>query len=133
MSTLFSPNKKEQPKDNQYTKKVLIPHYEPSKIQPHIASLADFDKYIKLLRAINKSSVSEEEKKFLRHAASRHIVFNYSNIADYYAHASPEMQDLMEQSALVMLDIEDAIAHGYVKLSSSIRKILEQSGEKANA
>ena len=41
------------------------------------------------------------------------------------------MQNLMEQSALVILDIDDAIANGYVKLSSDIRKILEQSGEIA--
>jgi hypothetical protein len=37
----------------------------------------------------------------------------------------------MEQSALVILDIDDAIANGYVKLSKDIRAILEQSGEIA--
>ena len=79
---------------------------------------------------INKSDVSEEEKKFLRFAASRHIVFNYSKIADYYAHENKEMQELMEQSALVILDIDDAIANGYVKLSKDIEKILEESGDE---
>ena len=117
--------------DNRYTKKVEIPQYAPSDEKPRLEALIDFDKYSKLLANINKSNVSEEEKKFLRYAAARHIVFRYSLIADYYAHASKEMQELMEQSALVILDIDDAIANGYVKLSKDIRAILEQSGEIA--
>jgi hypothetical protein len=40
------------------------------------------------------------------------------------------MQELMEQSALVILDIDDAIANGYVKLSKDIEKILEESGDE---
>lgn len=117
--------------DNRYTKKIEVPQYAPSEEKPRIESLIDYTKYSKLLANINKSGVSEEEKKFLRYAAARHIVFRYSLIADYYAHASAEMQDLMEQSALVILDIDDAIANGYVKLSKDIRAILEQSGEIA--
>ena len=117
--------------DNRYTKKVEIPQYAPSEEKPRLEALIDYDKYSKLLANINKSNVSEEEKKFLRYAAARHIVFRYSLIADYYAHASKEMQELMEQSALVILDIDDAIANGYVKLSKDIRAILEQSGEIA--
>lgn len=117
--------------DNRYTKKIEVPQYAPSEEKPHIDALIDYKKYSKLLADINKSNVSEEEKKFLRFAASRHIVFRYSLIADYYAHSSKEMQELMEQSALVILDIDDAIANGYVKLSKDIRAILEQSGEIA--
>ena len=60
-------------------------------------------------------------------AASRHIVFNYAKIADYYAHSNEEMQELMEQSALVILDIDDAIANGYVKLSKDIEKLIDSS------
>ena len=117
--------------DNRYTKKIEVPQYAPSDEKPRLEALIDYDKYSKLLANINKSNVSEDEKKFLRYAAARHIVFRYSLIADYYAHASAEMQELMEQSALVILDIDDAIANGYVKLSKDIRAILEQSGEIA--
>ena len=117
--------------DKRYTKKIEVPQYAPSDEKPPIEALIDYEKYSKLLANINKSNVSEDEKKFLRYAAARHIVFRYSLIADYYAHASAEMQDLMEQSALVILDIDDAIANGYVKLSKDIRKILEESGEIA--
>lgn len=116
--------------DKLYTKKTQIPQYVPSKNKPPIESLIDYRKYSQLIRNINNSTVSEEEKKFLRFGASRHIVFNYAKIADYYAHADKEMQELMEQSALVLLDIDDAIANGYVKLSSDIEKIMNTSGDK---
>ena len=127
---LFTVATNESP-DNRYTKKIEIPQYAPSEEKPRLEALIDYNKYSKLLANINKSNVSEEEKKFLRYAAARHIVFRYSLIADYYANASKEMQELMEQSALVILDIDDAIANGYVKLSKDIRAILEQSGEIA--
>jgi hypothetical protein len=129
MKSLFVTGK-ELEEDNLYTKKLKIPQYVPSNKKPYIESLADYSKYSKLLANINDSNVSDDEKKFLRLAASRHIVFNYAKIADYYAHASKEMQELMEQSALVILDIDDAIANGYVKLSKDIEKILEESGDE---
>ena len=37
---------------------------------------------------------------FLKLAASRHIVFYYGKIADYYAKADRDIQELMERSAL---------------------------------
>lgn len=132
MAKLFS-TETEKSTDARYTAKIAIPQYVPSNEKPHIDSLVDHKKYSQLLADINRSSVTEEEKKFLRFAAARHIVFRYSLIADYYAHATPEMQELMEKSALVILDVDDAIANGYVKLSEDIRRILEQSGEIAGA
>ena len=116
--------------DTKYSRAIKVPQYIPSEVAPLLLELCDTSKYGDLIADINKSDVSEEEKKFLRFAASRHIVFNYAKIADYYAHASKEMQELMEQSALVILDIDDAIANGYVKLSKDIEKILEESGDE---
>lgn len=60
------------------------------------------------------------QKKFLRFGAYRHLCFNYSKIAEYYAHANKEMQELMEDSALVIIDFEDAIAKGYVQMSEQV-------------
>ena len=65
----------------------------------------------------------------MRKAAQRHNVFNYKNIANYYANASEEMQELMERSALVIIDYEDAIRNGYVQLSSSLETILGEDNE----
>ena len=130
MSQLFKIDKRAEPIDKKYTGKIKIPQYEPKTIRPQLYELCDRGKYIELLRDINTSNVSEPEKEFLRHAAARHLVFNYSKIADYYAHTSPEMQRLMEKSALVIIDFDDAIANGYVRLSENIKRIMDVSGEK---
>lgn len=74
----------------------------------------------RIINEINNSNVPEDEKRFLTEAAKRHTVFNYESIADYYAHATPEMQLLMERSALVIIDFEKAIQLGYVKLCDEI-------------
>jgi len=104
-----------------YTPKIEAPIYEPKNIKPTIWELCDSKKTSLLVKKINESNVSEDEKQFLSLAAQRHIVFNYEKIADYYAHASKEMQQLMEESALVIIDFEKAIEHGYVKLCDDIR------------
>mgnify|MGYP006988891951 CR=1 FL=1 len=113
-----------QKEDNIYTQKVQIPQYLPSKECPKLESLVDFTKYTELIRDIQKSNVSPEQKSLLKYAATRHIVFNYAQIADYYAHSNKEMQELMEKSALVIIDIDDAIANGYVQLSNHIKDII---------
>lgn len=77
-----------------------------------------------MLMEIEDSNLSDTEKDFLRKAAQRHNQFNYKRIAEYYANASAEMQDLMERSALVIIDYDDAIKNGYVQLSSSLEEIL---------
>ena len=115
--------------DKKYTTKVQIPHYEPRKEKPNIHSLVDNRKYFELMNEICNSSLPAEEKEFLKMAATRHYVFDYSKIADYYAHSNKEMQELMEKSALVIIDIDNAIANGYVKLSKNIEKIVRQSGD----
>ena len=127
----FVPVKEAMGDDKKYSRAIKIPQYNPSEEVPKLESMLDLEKYSKLIYAINKSNVSEEEKKFLRFAASRHIVFNYALIADYYAHASAEMQSLMEQSALVILDIGDAIASGYVKRSGKMKQLVEEEKQRS--
>ena len=53
--------------DNRYTKKIEVPQYAPSEEKPRLEALIDYEKYSKLLANINKSNVSEEEKKFLKY------------------------------------------------------------------
>lgn len=104
-----------------YTNKVESPTYEPKNKKPHLMELVDISKSNSMIREIIASDVPQEEKEFLIEAAKRHSVFNYEKIADYYAHASPEMQKLMEKSALVIIDFGQAIHNGYVKLCEDIR------------
>ena len=91
----------ESEEDKKYTTKVGIPQYLPSMECPRLDTLVDKNKYNELIREINASNVSDQEKEFLRFAATRHLVFTYSRIADYYAHATPEMQRLMEEAVLM--------------------------------
>ena len=118
--------------DDKYTAKVNIPQYLPTNDKPSISELFNDIKYKQLLSNIAKADIPEEEKEFLKLAATRHIVFNYARIADYYAHSNKEVQKLMEESALVIIDINDAIANGYVKLSKNIEKIMRETGRYAN-
>lgn len=116
--------------DTKYSRAIRVPQYEPSSEMPSLNELYDVTKYSKLVAKINKSGVSDEEKKFLKFAASRHIVFTYSKIADYYAHANKEMQELMEESALVILDMDDAIANGYVALTEKMQQLIAEEKER---
>lgn len=114
-----------------YTTKVQIPQYEPSDYCPSISEMMDTRKYEDLVIEINESSLPDEEKRFLRLAATRHIVFNYSKVADYYVHASKEMQELLEHSAMVIIDFNDALANGLVKLENKLTEMGKQAlGER---
>lgn len=114
--------------DDKYTNKVDVPQYLPSAECPSIYSLYDDRKYKNLIHNIEVSNVPDDIKEFLRLGASRHIVFNYSKIADYYAHSNADVQKLFEESALVIIDMNDAIANGYVKLSSELESIMLKTG-----
>ena len=118
--------------DSKYTLKVEVPQYLPSAVCPDLSELLDTTKYYQLLHDIEKSNVSEQEKQFLRLSATRLIGFNFSLIADYYSHADKEMQALMEKQALVIIDIEDAIANGYVEYSKTMDSLLRKQLEKNN-
>lgn len=122
----FEPEEVAEELEEHYTMKVNIPQYEPTGEKPDIADLYDTEKNDELIRHIeNSENVTEEEKAFLIEAAHRHNVFNYKNIAEYYAQSGPEMQRLMEESALVIIDVDDAIAMGYARLSEDIKAMIE--------
>jgi len=114
-----------------YTSKIKAPIYEPKNRKPYIEELYNHIKTERLISEINSANISEEEKRFLIHAARRHTIFNYSKIADYYAHSSIEMQQLMEQSALVIIDFEKAVEYGYVRLNNELTNLfLEEKNEQ---
>ena len=106
--------------DTKYTNKIESPVYEPKNKKPHILELVNSKKTNKLISEIENSNLSKREKGFLILAAQRHLVFNYEKIADYYSHAEKEMQELMEKSALVIIDFEQAIENGYIQLCKEI-------------
>ena len=122
----------EEKVDDKYSIKNLVPQYTPTNTTPPpLYALVDKIKANQLIGEIMRSNVSQQEKEFLILAAYRHLVFNYSEIAEYYCHATPDMQKLMEKSALVIIDFEDAIANGYVNLSKSIENIRNNAIKKS--
>lgn len=115
--------------DNPYTQKTDIPQYEIQGEDVTVDDLYKDEKTKNLLAEIEGSTLSESDKQFLRIAAYRHVVFNYQNIAEYYAKADRQLQWLMEKSALVIVDIDDAIKNGYTLLKDTIADIIAEERE----
>ena len=109
-----------EPLDNVYVQTVDTPIYEPSGPPPEIAELSDRSTADELLREIRDAELPEEVERFLLDAAERHVAFNFQRIANYYAHAPANVQALMERSALVVVDYDQAIENGFVRLKEDI-------------
>lgn len=89
--------------DDKYTMAVNIPQYEITGDCPSFGEMMNEEKSKELIAEIKASNVTDEEKHFLIEAAKRHTVFNYRNIAEYYAHAEPEMQGSWRNPRLSLL------------------------------
>lgn len=105
------------------------PVYEPKGENPPISELADQSRAEDLRAKVKQSSIPDEIKSFLILAAGRHIVFDYGKIAEFYCHADKQTQELMEDSALVIIDFKKALQLGYVKLKQEILDALESQEE----
>ena len=120
----------QQDDEDKYTGKIETPKYEPTGEKSEIKELYDTDKVDKLIEKIQSLKLPKIEQAFLIYAAYRHTVFNYKNIAEYYVHSSKEVQELMEDSALVIIDFEKAIEGGYIALNEKItNQYIEEYGE----
>lgn len=116
-----------------YTTKIDTPAYVPAEVVPDISELYDEDKTSQLKKKIKNAGLPVDVEKFLLSAAERHTVFNFNKIADYYAGSSAEVQALFEESALVIIDYEKAIEHGFVHLTKKMVDIVysEEGDEDA--
>ena len=91
--------------------------------------LFDRSKSDALIDAIEQADIPDDIKEFLQVASYRHIRFNFSKIADFYAHADAEIQNLMEESALVIIDYQKAIELGFVRLTGRLLELEKQDYE----
>ena len=114
---------------NKYTQKVDVPQYEPTGECPDIWELVDSAKADSFLEEIREANITDDEKDFLIKATRRLYEFNYKKIAEYYAQATPEMQELMEHLALVIIDFDNAIAYGYAQLSAALEEMRAEDEE----
>ena len=106
--------------ENIYSQSITTPIYAPSGDQPKIKDLRNRDKADELIQEIKDAQLPEDLNSFLIDAASRHIGFNYSKIANYYAHAPDDIKRLIENSALVVIDYDKAIEQGFITLQKKI-------------
>jgi len=108
------------PLEDGYSQTIETPIYNPVGPMPSIGALADRTKVDRLIGEIKKAELPKDVEQFLVDAAYRHVVFNFQHIANFYAHSSADIQELMEQSALVVIDYDRAIADGFVRLRQDI-------------
>lgn len=118
--------------DRKYGIDITPPHYEPKGDEPAIDELYNEEKVLELEEEIKNADIPDDIKDFLIKATRRHRIFNYDKIAEFYCHQPPEIQELMEKSALVIIDIENAIANGYVEHNKYITNLIEENHERFN-
>lgn len=88
------------------------------------------DKVNELLAEIEESPIPDDIKRFFTIAAYRHAVIDFDKVADYYAESPAEVQKLMEDSALVIIDIDNAIANGYAQLQKKLDEIMGETDDE---
>ena len=118
LDAMLNPSGSGEPE--KYTRKIEPPVYTPTGPCPPLSELVDRTRADSLIAEIDAAPLPDDVAAFLRWAAERHVEFNFRGIAEYYAHAEPPVQDLMERSALVILDFERALELGYVKLTKRL-------------
>ncbi len=127
MADLFDPPtpEAEQGLSENYSRKIEAPIYEITGDCPSIAQMMDRTKTETLQAEIERAKLPDDVRAFLHFAAERHTVFNFRNIAEFYAHADADTQDLMERSALVIIDFDRAIEEGFVQLTEQVKSIYQ--------
>jgi hypothetical protein len=119
------------PADDTYTNKIIAPVYEPKGENPPLNTLIDREKTDRLKAEIEAADIPDDIAGFLKDAAERHTVFHFGRIAEFYCHASPVVQDLMEKSGMIIIDFKKAIEYGFVHLTERLGALadLEEGGE----
>jgi hypothetical protein len=110
-----------------YSRKIEAPIYEITGKCPSISEMMDRTKTEALKADIQRANLPDDVRAFLQFAAERHTVFNYRNIAEFYAHADADTQDLIERSALVIIDFDRAIEEGFVRITSKMGDLAAMS------
>lgn len=109
-----------------YTAAVNIPQYQPVGPPPPVSELYDTTKADELAEEVRQvDGLDPDLRAFLLEATRRHTVVNYRKVAELYPHLPAEAQALVEASALVIIDLDDAIAGGFVRLTERIRALRE--------
>lgn len=125
------PESEEDEKESPYTRKIEAPIYKPTGECPSPLELFDRGKADTLRDEVLSAGLPPEVTEFLLVAAMRHTVLNFEKIAEFYCHADPKVQELMEKSACVIIDFDKAVENGYVMLGEKLAELYgkEYGGE----
>lgn len=103
---------------NIYTGRIITPVYEITGECPEAEEPVDRTGAESLPEEIDRTpGLPDNVRDFLRIAAMRHYVLHFDRIAEFYAHAAPSVQRLMENSCPVIIDYDRAIELGYVQMA----------------
>lgn len=116
--------------EEKYTKKVASPVYEPTEAEPpKVDELYNAEKAERLQEQIKSAELPEGVKQFLTLASYRFVKFDFTKIAEYYAHIeNSEEKELFELLALVIIDYDKAIENGFVEMQSELEKLFKSEG-----
>jgi hypothetical protein len=128
--TYSGENGDSEPEAN-YSRKIESPVYEIKGDEPPVTALLDETKTQELRAEIDNADIDPDIAEFLYKAADRHTVFDFGQIAEYYAHAPENIQQLMERSALIIIDFDQAIDEGFVVLTKAIGELADQEPQSA--
>ena len=113
-----------------FERPIQSPVYTPTGDCPAVCDLYDDTRTRELLAAIDTTpDLPEDLRRFLYAAAHRHTVLHFGHIAEYYAHANQVIQTLFEDSAVVIIDFNQAIEKGFVVLTGEIAAQVESEHE----
>jgi len=118
--------------ENPYTTKIVAPVYEPKGECPRVPDLFDREKTARLIAEIERAEIPKGVAQFLKLAAERYTAFHFARIAEFYCHASPQVQDLMEKSGLVIIDFKKAIEYGFVHMTERLGKLADLEESEAD-
>ena len=113
-----------------YSAKIETPVYEPKRdTPPAISEMMDSSRAECLVAKIKTMELPDDVRKFFEFAAMRFVKFRFDNIAEYYCHATKEVQKVMEELALVIIDFDKAMELGFVKLTNTFRELMKNDEE----
>ena len=91
---------------------VSIPYYTPAEKAPNCTELADLSEVEELNSMITKLKPEKGLEAILRARAAFFAEFDFQKIADYYAHADKDTQELMKRLGLVIVMPKEAYEMG---------------------
>ena len=107
--------------DNNYSRKIEAPDYEPTGRNVTVDELYDARKTERLIEEIERLKIDVDVRRMLIHAAHRFTRFSFANVAEWYSQQKDErVREIMRKMAMVIIDFDDAVENGFVHLCEGL-------------